>query len=70
MAKVYALTARAEMGGTIQEPGFRFTLNDGELGPHKTVVANANAGEGNEPLYIEVEELAVIEQKHEDDSKS
>lgn len=40
MAKCYRLTARAQMHGTVREPGYVFTLEDGELGPHRTVVAS------------------------------
>lgn len=31
------LTARAQMHGEVREPGYIFTLEDGVLGPHKTV---------------------------------
>ena len=37
MTKRYRLTARAEMFGAIHDPGFEFTLPEGEIGPHRTV---------------------------------
>lgn len=37
MTKRYRLTARAEIHGAIRDPGYVFTLKDGELGPHRTV---------------------------------
>jgi hypothetical protein len=39
MTKRYRLTARAEMFGAIRDPGFEFTLPEGEIGPHRTVSA-------------------------------
>ena len=39
----YRLLARAQMHGEVRGPGYVFTLADGELGPHRTVVAS-NAG--------------------------
>lgn len=63
----YRLLARAEMHGAIREPGYIFTLAEGELGPHRTVVAsnhgaqitehmNADTALLDEPLYEEVKE--------------
>jgi len=64
MSKRYRLTVRAEMHGAIREPGYQFTLAEGELGPHRTVVAsdhgsNADGNSGrliDQPLYVEVVE--------------
>ena len=39
-AKRYRLLTRAEMHGAIRDPGYVFSLKDGELGPHRTVVAS------------------------------
>jgi len=36
----YRLLARAEMHGAIRDPGYVFTLAEGEIGPHRTVVAS------------------------------
>lgn len=35
----FRLTARAQMHGELHEPGYVFTLADGEVGPHRTVSA-------------------------------
>lgn len=40
MSKRYRLLARAEMQGALREPGYVFTLEEGKLGPHRTVVAS------------------------------
>ena len=37
------LLQRAQMHGEVREPGYVFTLQPGEIGPHKTVCA-ANHG--------------------------
>lgn len=63
----YRLKTRAEINGAIREPGYIFTLADGELGPHRTVVAsnhgaqitdhmNSEQALLDEPLYEEVKE--------------
>lgn len=38
------LLARAQMHGEVREPGYVFTLAEGERGPHKTVVATITGG--------------------------
>ncbi len=38
--KRYRLLTRAQMNGALREPGYVFELADGELGPHRTVVAS------------------------------
>jgi hypothetical protein len=38
--KRYRLLTRAQMHGAVREPGYVFTLAEGELGPHRTVVAS------------------------------
>ena len=64
---LYRLLARAEMHGAIRDPGYQFTLADGELGPHRSVVAsnhgaqitdhmNVEAGLVDVPLYEEVKD--------------
>jgi hypothetical protein len=72
MTKQYRLLARAQLDGAVREPGYVFTLADGELGPHRTVRAS-NAGAArdavaarggpddltqmrDDPLYEEVKE--------------
>ena len=63
--KHYQLTTRAQVNGGIQDPGCRFSLPEGQLGPHRTVVAsnhgaNVAGHPGNElvdvPLYVELDE--------------
>jgi hypothetical protein len=44
MTKRYRLLARAQMHGAIREPGYIFTLAEGELGPHRTVVSTNLGG--------------------------
>ena len=75
MPKHYRLTTRAQMHGEIREPGYVFTLAEGEIGPHRTVSAGApeaqiadhigGAGELRDvPLYTELsddEERAIEE---------
>lgn len=64
MTKRYRLTARAQFHGEVRDPGYVFTLAEGELGPHKTVPKGAedtqiadHIGGGNGlvdmPLYVE-----------------
>ena len=66
-AKRYRLKTRAQMHGAVREPGYVFTLKDGELGPHRTVVAsnhgaqitdhmNAQQDLVDQPLYEEIKE--------------
>ena len=38
MAKRYRLTGRAQMHGTVREPGYEFMLEEGERGPMKTLI--------------------------------
>lgn len=44
MTKQYRLLARAQMHGEVREPGYVFTLAEGERGPHRTVVASNDGG--------------------------
>jgi hypothetical protein len=39
-ARRFRLTTRAVIAGAVREPGFVFSLAEGELGPHRTVVAS------------------------------
>lgn len=73
--KRYRLTARAEMHGAVRDPGYVFTLGEGEVGPQRTVSQRpdgSNAAPGNapgqlvnEPLYRELsdEESAAIDER-------
>lgn len=63
--KRYRLLARAQFQGAVREPGYEFTLADGEKGPHRTVVASNHGASiadhkgselKDEPLYAEVAE--------------
>lgn len=65
--KRYRLLSRAQMYGAVRDPGYVFTLAEGELGPHRTVVAsnhgaqitdhmNAEQDLIDQPLYEEVVE--------------
>ena len=78
MTTRYRLLARAQMHGAIQEAGYVFTLAEGELGPHRTVVASNHGAQitdhmnstqdlVDQPLYEEFEEKA--EAKDKDVSK-
>lgn len=55
MSKRYALTARAVIHGQVQEPGYVFTLEDGEKGPHKTT--GFGAYPQDTPLYVDAPDL-------------
>lgn len=71
--KRYRLTARAQMHGEVREPGYVFTLGEGEVGPHRTVSARAGVNIADhlgaeaqvvdEPLYrpLTDEENAAID---------
>lgn len=61
------LLARAEIDGAIRDPGYIFTLADGVLGPHRTVVASNHGAQITDhmnavseitdmPLYVPVDE--------------
>jgi hypothetical protein len=76
--KRYRLTTRAQMHGAIREPGYIFPLADGELGPHRTVVASnhgaqitdhmnvENNGLIDEPMYEEYIEPDAKEEDHDE----
>ena len=44
MTKRYRLLARAQIDGEVREPGYLFTLADGELGPHRALIASNVGG--------------------------
>lgn len=67
MATKYRLLARAQLHGEVREPGYIFTLEDGEKGPHRTVRSSDHGAQlvdhiaqasdlVDEPLYEEVKE--------------
>lgn len=67
MMKRFRLTARAQFHGEVRDPGYVFTLEEGEVGPHKTVNAAApdaqiadhiggESGIKDVPLYEELTE--------------
>ncbi|WP_439392331.1 hypothetical protein ACRQ5Q_22305 [Bradyrhizobium sp. PMVTL-01] len=66
MTKRYRLIARAQMHGEVREPGYVFTLEEGEQGPHRTVSARPDVNIADhlgqreklvdEPLYVEISE--------------
>jgi len=78
--KRYRLLAKAFMDGAVREPGHEFTLEEGQLGPHRTVVHGADTVHmeadrdadrevpkaRDEPLYEEIEEKPEepIEERH------
>jgi hypothetical protein len=80
MAKRYRLLARAFMDGGLREAGHIFTLGEGELGPHRTVIHGADSVHmenqrdadreipkaRDEPLYEELVEApeVPIEERH------
>lgn len=63
--KRYRLLVRAQIHGAVRDPGYVFTLAEGELGPHRTVVASNHGAQITDhingeqrledvPLYEEV----------------
>jgi hypothetical protein len=67
MPKRYRLLAKAQMHGEVREPGYVFTLGDGEIGPHRTVVASSHGAQivdhismdqklEDHPLYVEIDD--------------
>ena len=67
MTKRYRLLTRAQLHGEVRDPGFIFTLDEGELGPHRTVVASNHGSQItdhmnsteellDQPLYEEVKD--------------
>lgn len=78
--KRYRLLARAEFHGAIREPGYVFTLAEGEVGPHRTVVASNHGAQITDhiateqrledvPLYEEIVEKAdAAEEAHAEPS--
>jgi len=69
----YRLHTRAVMHGAVREPGYVFELKDGELGPHRTVVASDHGAQISDhdvkqgalkdvPLYEEVKEESAQEE--------
>jgi hypothetical protein len=50
MTKRYRLLARAQLDGEVREPGYVFTLAEGERGPFKTVVASNDGAAASEAL--------------------
>ena len=64
MATLCRLTARAQMHDALREPGYEFTLADGELGPHKTVVRaheTINVGADNKRNLGQYEDVPLYE---------
>lgn len=67
MPKRYRLLTRAQIHGAVRDPGYVFTLEDGELGPHRTSVASNHGAQIADhmdqqsplrdiPLYEEIDE--------------
>lgn len=63
--KRYRLLGRAEMNGAVREPGYEFSLPEGQLGPHRTVVSSNHGAQiaddlkttlVDHPLYEEIDE--------------
>jgi hypothetical protein len=74
--KRYRLLTRAQLHGAIREPGYIFTLAEGDLGPHRTVVASNHGAQITEhmnaqqelvdvPMYEEFKEPEAVEAKPE-----
>ena len=67
----YRLTHRAQMHGEVREPGYVFDLEDGVLGPHKSVITGHERIDVNDdstrkqpvavdiPLYVPIDDLTV-----------
>lgn len=45
MTKRYRLKTRAQLHGEVRDPGYIFTLGEGEIGPHRTVVASQHGAQ-------------------------
>lgn len=67
--KRYRLLAKAEIDGAVREPGYIFTLAEGQVGPHRTVLASSHGAQlvdhlqqsqdlADVPLYEEIVEAA------------
>ena len=65
MSKRYRLLARAQIDGEVRDPGYVFTLADGQSGPQRTVVASQHGAQivdhiaseqqlVDQPLYEEI----------------
>ena len=65
MPKRYRLLARAQIDGEVRDPGYVFTLADGQSGPQRTVVASQHGAQivdhiasnqqlVDQPLYEEI----------------
>jgi hypothetical protein len=58
MTKLYRLLSRAQLDGEVRQPGYVFTLAEGERGPHRTVVWSmpdrCTPRTHDEPLYEEI----------------
>lgn len=76
MPKHYRLTGRAQLHGEVREPGYIFTLAEGELGPMRSVSAGApeaqiadhiggDTGLKDVPMYVALsdEEERAIEER-------
>jgi hypothetical protein len=44
MTKLYPLLAKAQLDGEVRQPGYVFTLAEGERGPHRAAVASNIGG--------------------------
>jgi hypothetical protein len=71
------LLARAQMNGEVKEPGHIFYLQEGERGPHRTVVSSNHGAQiadhlsqqqqlADEPLYQIIEDDDAEEAKADD----
>ena len=71
--KRYRLLTRAQLHGAVREPGYVFTLKDGELGPHRTVVASNHGAQitdhMNEDSSQKLKDVPLYEEFKEADGK-
>jgi hypothetical protein len=67
--KQYRLLARAQIDGAVREPGYVFTLKDGERGPYKTIVQTNTGGPAwrhfSEPELLPTEARRFYEEKND-----
>lgn len=61
--KRYRLTARAQMDGMVRDPGYEFSLEDGQKGPMRTERI-AGGKDADVPLYVEVVDGKPVEVEH------
>ena len=65
--KRYRLLTKAQIHGAVREPGYVFTLAEGERGPHRTVVASNHGAQITDHINTaqELRDVPLYEEYHE-----